>query len=149
MSLDKSSRNKKEAKPITTNRTLTSPEQTPRNNKEPNPMTDPPTSTPESNFEIENFNKHKEEERARKQRQQTQDETKKKRRGRPRKNKATKNIRISDDAVAYINAYRNAANLESQDEAIIEVFSAYGKGDSMASDIKRMYNVFLEAKGLK
>lgn len=127
MSLDKSSRNKKEAKPITETK----------------------PSTPESKFEIENFNKHKEEERARKQRQQTQDETKKKRRGRPRKNKATKNIRISDDAVAYINAYRNAANLESQDEAIIEVFSAYGKGDSMPSDIKRMFNVFLEAKGLK
>ena len=71
-------------------------------------------STPEKRYDASVHQKKTTEEKP---------EVKKRGKGRPRKNKSTKMIRISDQAVDIINAYKQVANCESQDDAIIDVQS--------------------------
>ncbi|MFR0496752.1 replication-associated protein RepC [Limosilactobacillus reuteri subsp. suis] len=73
-------------------------------------------------------------------------EVKKRGKGRPRKNKSTKMIRISDQAVDIINAYKQVANCESQDDAIIDVFRKYIESGAMSDSDEKVFRLLLELK---
>lgn len=73
-------------------------------------------------------------------------EVKKRGKGRPRKNKSTKMIRISDQAVDIINAYKQVANCESQDDAIIDVFKKYIESGAMSDSDEKVFRLLLELK---
>jgi hypothetical protein len=73
-------------------------------------------------------------------------EVKKRGKGRPRKNKSTKMIRISDQAVDIINAYKQVVNCESQDDAIIDVFRKYIESGAMSDSDEKVFRLLLELK---
>lgn len=73
-------------------------------------------------------------------------EVKKRGKGRPRKNKSTKMIRISDQAVDVINAYKQVVNCESQDDAIIDVFRKYIESGAMSDSDEKVFRLLLELK---
>ena len=77
---------------------------------------------------------------------ETKPEVKKRGKGRPRKNKSTKMIRISDQAVDIINAYKQVANCESQDDAIIDVFRKYIESGAMSDSDEKVFRLLLELK---
>lgn len=73
-------------------------------------------------------------------------EEKKRGKGRPRKNKSTKMIRISDQAVDIINAYKQVTNCESQDDAIIDIFRKFINRDHMNDNDEKVFRLLLELK---
>lgn len=125
LKLDKSSRNKK---------------------KEPKPIKETKPATPEKKFDFSKFKKQEEAKRAEEEKK-TDDTEKKRKRGRPSKNKVYKILRVSDEALDIVNAYKQAAQLSSQDDAIIKGLVEYSKGNMPYSE-KRVFDVLLEAKGL-
>ena len=69
-----------------------------RGKKQPKGIEEVKASQPENRFDIDNLNKAA----------NHQDIKPKRGKGRPRKNKSTKMIRVSDEAVDIINAYKQA-----------------------------------------
>lgn len=55
-------------------------------------------------------------------------------------------IRISDQAVDIINAYKQVANCESQDDAIIDVFRKYIESGAMSDSDEKVFRLLLELK---
>lgn len=96
---------------------------------------------PEQRYNIDEFNA-----KTKKQREENAKRPSKRKRGRPRKNKVTKMIRISADAVDMINAVKQATSVSSQDEAIIEAIRGYTEGRKMPDSQLRFYNLLLEIK---
>lgn len=96
---------------------------------------------PEQRYNIDTFNA-----KAKKQREENAKRPSKRKRGRPRKNKVTKMIRISAEAVDMINAVKQATSVSSQDEAIIEAIKGYTEGRKMPDSQLRFYNLLLEIK---
>lgn len=94
-------------------------------------------STPEKRYDASNHQKKISE---------IEPEVKKRGKGRPRKNKSTKMIRISDQAVDIINAYKQVADCESQDDAIIDVFRKYIESGAMSNSDEKVFRLLLELK---
>lgn len=96
---------------------------------------------PDQKYNVDEFNAS-----LKKQREKATKQTPKRKRGRPRKNKVTKMIRISAEAVDMINAVKQATSASSQDEAIIKVIKGYTEGKQMPEGQSRFYNLLLEIK---
>lgn len=111
-----------------------------RGKKQPKGIEEVKASQPENRFDIDNLNKAA----------NHQDIKPKRGTGRPRKNKSTKMIRVSDEAVDIINAYKQATGQESQDDAIIDVFRRYVI-DSGLMEIgqKQVFDLLLDVKKAK
>lgn len=111
-----------------------------RGKKQPKGIEEVKASQPENRFDIDNLNKTA----------NHQDIKPKRGKGRPRKNKSTKMIRVSDEAVDIINAYKQATGQESQDDAIIDVFRRYVI-DSGLMEIgqKQVFDLLLDVKKAK
>ena len=85
-----------------------------RARRKPKEIEETKPSEPQNRFSITDFNNQSKNQRS--------EDTKPKRgKGRPRKNKSTKSIRISDEAVDIINAYKQITDQETQDDAVIDI----------------------------
>ena len=110
--------------------------------KKPKEIEETKPSEPQNRFSITDFNNQSKNQRS--------EDTKPKRgKGRPRKNKSTKSIRISDEAVDIINAYKQITDQETQDDAVIDAFRKAINDKEITDDKKKVFDLLLEVKGVK
>lgn len=113
-----------------------------RARKKPKEIEETKPSEPQNRFSITDFNNQSKNKRP--------EENKPKRgKGRPRKNKSTKSIRLSDEAVDIINAYKQITNQETQDDAVIDAFRKAINDKKITKDMKNVFDLLLEVKGAK
>lgn len=112
-----------------------------RDKKGPAPVDETKKAEPEERFDLNKFNNQSKERKTK--------PVSKRGKGRPKKNKTTRTIRISDDAVDIINAYKQIANKETQDDAIIDAFRKAINDNAITKDQKNVFDLLLDVKGVK